>query len=82
MTRVTSEERLNGAIEDYMDNRGADGSPLSMSRASRSIRMAMSDCPASGPELQNLIAASAIRHGYNVHFDLRDPVDELPAFHV
>lgn len=82
MTHVTSDERLNGAIEDYMGTRDGGGSPLSMSRASRAIRMVMSDCPATGPELQNLIAASAIKHGYNVHFDLGDPVDELPAFHV
>ena len=77
MTHVTSDERLNGAIEEYMETRGDGASPLSMSRASRAIRTIMSDCPATGPELQNLIAASAIKHGYNIHFDLRDPVDLL-----
>jgi hypothetical protein len=82
MTHVTSSDRLDGAIENYMQTQGDGTSPVSMSRASRAIRMVVSDCPASGSELQNLIAASAIKHGYNVHFDLGDPVDELPAFHV
>ena len=82
MTHGAMQERLDGLIEQYLSTRGHGTTPISTSRAVRAIKTIMSDCPASERDLQNLIAKSAIEHGYNVHFDLGRPVEELPVFRI
>ena len=82
MTNGAVQERLNGLIEQYLSTRGRGKTPVSTSRAVRAITTIMSDCPASERELQNLVAKSAIEHGYDVHFDLNGAVDELPVFRI
>lgn len=74
-------ERLHDLVEHYMDCRRLNPSPVSLAAASKAITTVMPDCPLAGRELANLIAASAIRHGHIVSFDLDRTLHRSAAGH-
>jgi hypothetical protein len=63
--------RLNELVEHYMDCRTSKVSAVSVAVASKAVKTVMPDCPLRDRELADLIATSAIRHGYAVSFDLK-----------
>lgn len=62
--------RLNELIEHYMETRSSQRSPVSVAAATRAILTVMPDCAVESPQLSNMIARSAVRHGHAVSFDL------------
>ncbi|RWD73853.1 hypothetical protein [Mesorhizobium sp.] len=62
--------RLNELIEHYMETRSSQRSPVSVAAATRAILTVMPDCSVERPQLSNMIARSAVRHGHAASFDL------------
>jgi hypothetical protein len=62
--------RLYELVEHYMDSRPARVSVVSVAAVSRAVTTIMPTCPLRPRQLADLIAASAVRHGYAVSFDL------------
>ncbi|RUX27955.1 MULTISPECIES: hypothetical protein [unclassified Mesorhizobium] len=62
--------RLNELIEHYMETRSSQRTPVSVAAATRAILTVMPDCSVERPQLSNMIARSAVRHGHAVSFDL------------
>ncbi|AZO16593.1 hypothetical protein EJ069_18875 [Mesorhizobium sp. M2A.F.Ca.ET.043.05.1.1] len=62
--------RLNELIEHYMETRSSQRTPVSVAAATRAILTVMPDCSVETPQLSNMIARSAVRHGHAVSFDL------------
>ncbi|TGS19182.1 hypothetical protein EN852_002385 [Mesorhizobium sp. M2E.F.Ca.ET.209.01.1.1] len=62
--------RLNELIDHYMETRSPHRSPVSVAAATRAILTVMPDCAVESPQLSNMIARSAVKHGHAVSFDL------------
>ena len=62
--------RLQALIEQYMESRASGMSIISVAAASKALRTVMPDVPAGHAALGEMIAASAVKHGYAVSFDL------------
>jgi hypothetical protein len=62
--------RLYELVEHYMACRSSRTSAVSVAAVTRAVTTIMPDCPLRSRELADLIAASAVRHGYAVSFDL------------
>jgi hypothetical protein len=62
--------RLRTLIEQYMESRAPGVSLISVAATSKALLTVMPDIPADGRELGELIALSAVKHGYAVSFDL------------
>jgi hypothetical protein len=63
--------RLQSLIDQYMASR-PHPSIISTRRASKALSASMKNCPLQGRALENAIAASAVRHGHAVAFDLTE----------
>ena len=62
--------RLNELIDHYTETSSPHRSPVSVAAATRAILTVMPDCSVERPQLSNMIARSAVRHGHAVRFDL------------
>lgn len=62
--------RLNELIDHYMETRSTRRSPVSVAAATKALMTVMPDCSVEGPQLSNMIARSAVKHGHAVSFDL------------
>jgi hypothetical protein len=63
--------RLQSLIDKYMESR-RQPAIISTKAASKALSTYMKDCPLQGRALENAIAASAVRHGHAVAFDLTE----------
>ena len=66
---------LESTIEQYVLSRRS-GRMVSTCHAIRALRMVMSDCALSDPQLTDLIAKAAVEHGLNVSFDGNPDLEE------
>ena len=62
--------RLHELVEHYMDRRSTKTTVVSVAAVSRAVTTIMPNCPLRPRQLSDVIAASAVRHGYAVSFDL------------
>lgn len=67
---VASSRPTDLVIDHYVDTRRGYDRPISTSQAVVAIRSALPGCLLTDRELSDLVAASAIRRGRNVAFDL------------
>jgi hypothetical protein len=67
---VASLSDLNSVVEMYVQSRVRAGRPVSTTEAVLAIRTVLPDCELDDQELANLIAASAVKAGQPVAFDL------------
>ena len=63
--------RLQRLIDQYMELHG-EPSIISTKVAAKAVSTSMNDCPLQGRPLENAIAASAVKHGHAVAFDLTE----------
>ena len=62
--------RLQMLVEQYMRSRKPETCVISVEAASRALLTVMPGIPTDETKLSDLIAASAVKHGYVVRFDL------------
>ncbi len=63
--------RLQSLIDQYMASK-RQPSIISTTAAIKTLSTYMKDCPLQGRALEDAIAASAVRHGHAVAFDLNE----------
>lgn len=61
---------VDSVIEQYVDSRKESSWPISTSSALLAIRSVLPRCALSDRQLADRIAASAIRRGRNIYFDM------------
>jgi hypothetical protein len=71
MVHVDPTTRLDSLIDNYMSSRRRP-SVVSTTAAARALTTLMTACPLTGRALEDAIAASAVRHGHAVAFDLAE----------
>lgn len=69
---VNRARTLSHLVDHYVERRSKSGWPISTGHAIVAIRMVAPDCAMSDRQLSELVAASAIRQGCNVTFEVAD----------
>lgn len=69
---------VSDIVEHYMDRRGKSREMVSTRQAVSTIRMVAPQCSLSDRELSDMIAASAVRRGCSVAFDIGSDGNALP----
>ena len=61
---------MSAAVDQYVQSQSGVGRPISTSEAVQVLRTALAKCYLSDRALAELVATSAVGHGYDVTFDL------------
>jgi len=80
MSRIQFQERsVANVVDQYVESRRNPEWPISTGYALRAIRTVLPGCELSDRQLAELVAATAIRKGRNVAFDL--PIEAATKAH-